>query len=78
MNHIIVYTTTNCSHCRQVKKFLSEKGIAFEERNIEQNNEYAKQVWDLGARAVPVTLIGGHRIMGMNRIQFDKALAELE
>ncbi|MNW10089.1 hypothetical protein D3C71_2072280 [compost metagenome] len=59
-----------------MKSYLSEKGISYEERNIEQNDEYARQVWDMGLRAVPVTLIGEHRIMGMNKLQFEKALAE--
>lgn len=77
MANVIVYTSTNCPHCKQVKSFLSDKGVAYEERNIEQNDDYAKQVWDMGMRAVPVTVIGEHRILGMNKTQFDKALAEL-
>ncbi|CAM4422469.1 glutaredoxin family protein [Paenibacillus macerans] len=77
MASVIVYTSTNCPHCKQVKSFLSDKGVAYEERNIEQNDEYAQQVWDMGMRAVPVTVIGEHRILGMNKTQFDKALAEL-
>jgi glutaredoxin len=76
MENVIVYTSTNCPHCRQVKSFLSDKGISYEERNIEQNDEFAQQVWDMGLRAVPVTLIGEHRIAGMNKLQFEKALAE--
>lgn len=78
MENVIIYTSTNCPHCRQVKSFLSEKGVAFEERNIEQNEEYAQQVWDMGMRAVPVTVIGEHRILGMNKTKFEKVLAEAE
>lgn len=29
----------------------------------------------MGMRAVPVTVIGEHKIVGMNKTQFDKALA---
>ncbi len=54
MENVIVYTSNNCPHCKQVKGFLSEQGIEFEERNIEQNEEYAQQVWDMGVRAVPL------------------------
>lgn len=71
----IVYTSTNCPHCKQVKSFLTEKGISFEERNVETNEEFAQQVYDMGMRAVPVTLIGDFKIVGMNKLQFDKALA---
>lgn len=77
MENVVVYTSTNCPHCRQVKSFLAEKGISYEERNIETNDEYAQQVWDMGVRAVPLTIIGDYKIMGMNKTQFDKALTEL-
>ncbi|QWU15518.1 Glutaredoxin [Paenibacillus sophorae] len=75
MENVVVYTSTNCPHCRQVKSFLNEKGVSFEERNIEQNEEFAQQVWDMGMRAVPITVIGEHKIVGMNKTQFDKILA---
>ncbi|GAB6992398.1 glutaredoxin family protein [Paenibacillus pini] len=74
MEQIIVYTSTNCPNCRQVKTFLADKGLEYEERNIEQNDEFAQQVWDMGMRAVPVTVIGEYRILGLNTTQFAKAL----
>lgn len=74
MENVIVYTSSSCPHCRQVKRFLNEKGVSFEERNIEQSGKYAQQLWDLGIRAVPVTKIGEHTIVGMNKTQLSKAL----
>ncbi|AJS60161.1 glutaredoxin family protein [Paenibacillus sp. IHBB 10380] len=74
MDNVVVYTSSNCPHCKQVKGYLGDKGIQFEERNIEENDEFAQQVWDMGLRAVPVTVIGEHRIVGMNMTQFKKAL----
>ncbi|GIO58159.1 MULTISPECIES: glutaredoxin family protein [Paenibacillus] len=74
MEKVIVYTSTNCPHCRQVKGYLADKGVEFEERNIEQNDEYAQQVWDMGVRAVPLTVIGENRVLGMNTTQFEKFL----
>lgn len=74
MDKVIVYTSTNCPHCRQVKGYLADKGIEFEERNIEQSDEYAQQVWDMGVRAVPLTVIGENRVLGMNTTQFEKFL----
>lgn len=74
MNKAIVYTSTNCPHCRQVMTFLSEEGVPYEERNIEQSEDYAQQVWDMGMRAVPVTVIGEFTIVGMNKTQFNKVL----
>lgn len=74
MDKVIVYTSTNCPHCRQVKGYLADKGVEFEERNIEQSDDYAQEVWDMGVRAVPLTVIGENRVLGMNKTQFDKFL----
>ncbi|OAB39511.1 MULTISPECIES: glutaredoxin family protein [Paenibacillus] len=74
MENVIVYTSSNCPHCRQVKGYLADKGIQYEERNIETNDDFAQQVWDMGLRAVPVTVIGEHKIVGMNTTQFNRAL----
>ncbi|MBO2945560.1 glutaredoxin family protein [Paenibacillus sp. F411] len=78
MANAIVYTSSNCPHCKQVKGYLTEQGVEFEERNIETNDEFAQQVWDMGVRAVPLTVIGEHRILGMNKLQLNKALAPAE
>ncbi|WP_138494781.1 glutaredoxin family protein [Paenibacillus pinistramenti] len=77
MENVIVYTSTNCPNCKQVKSFLADKGVSYEERNIETNEEYAQQVWDMGMRAVPVTVIGEQKILGNNKLKLEKALAEL-
>jgi hypothetical protein len=42
---------------------------------ISQTNEaFAQEVWDMGIRAVPLTLIGEERISGMNKTKFEKVL----
>ncbi|OWR26497.1 NrdH-redoxin [Saccharibacillus sp. O23] len=70
----IVYTSTNCPHCKQVKSYLDGKGVSYEERNIEQSDAFAQQVWDMGLRAVPVTVIGEEKIVGMNKLKLEKVL----
>ncbi|WP_055105251.1 glutaredoxin family protein [Paenibacillus ihumii] len=76
MSQVIVYTSTNCPNCQRIKSFLGEKGVAFEERNVQRNKEFAQQAWDMGIRVVPVTVIGEHRILGLNAAQLEKALEE--
>lgn len=39
-----MYSTTWCPDCRRAKRFLSERGIAFEEINIEQVDGAAEWV----------------------------------
>lgn len=72
----IVYTSTHCQYCKQVKSFLTEKGVAFEERNIDQDERFAEELWNTGMRSVPVTVIGGANILGYNVTQLTRALEE--
>ncbi|MUG46635.1 glutaredoxin family protein [Paenibacillus woosongensis] len=76
MSQVIVYTSTNCPNCHRVKNYLAERGVSYEERNVQRNKEFAQQVLDMGIQVVPVTVIGEQRIPGLNKLQFDKALAE--
>ncbi|MBB3111283.1 glutaredoxin [Paenibacillus phyllosphaerae] len=71
----IIYTSTHCNYCKNVKQFLTDKGVAFEERNIDQNEAYAEELWNTGMRSVPVTVIGESKILGFNQTQLNKAIA---
>ncbi|MFL1673710.1 glutaredoxin family protein [Paenibacillus dendritiformis] len=72
---VIVYTSTYCQYCSQVKKFLGERNVEFEERNIDKDEKYGEELWNTGMRSVPVTLIGETKILGFNQIQLNQALA---
>lgn len=49
---LILYTKNNCQYCEKVKNAFLEKSVAYEERNIE-NDDFLKEVQDYGARAMP-------------------------
>ena len=61
MPEIKIYTTSLCSDCRAAKRFLSEKGIQFEEINIEHVDGAAEIVMraNQGSRSVPTLDIDG-------------------
>ncbi|HEX8772509.1 MAG TPA: glutaredoxin family protein [Pyrinomonadaceae bacterium] len=61
MPSIKMYTTTWCGDCRQAKRFLTERGIAYEEINIEQTEGAAEFVMQLndGKRKVPTFEVDG-------------------
>jgi len=63
---IIAYTTTWCPDCRAAKKFLTGKGISFEEVDIEQSPEAAEIVMGLnkGMKIVPTLDIEGSIVLG--------------
>lgn len=71
---ITLYSATKCSHCKQAKTYLKQKGVAFMELNVQTNVRAAKALQKLGSRGVPVILIGDQRIDGFNKSKLDKLL----
>lgn len=58
---IKMYTTQWCSDCRRAKRFLGERGVAFEEVDVEETEgaaEYVMRVND-GRRKVPTFEVDG-------------------
>ncbi len=50
---LILYTKDNCQYCDKVKKTLLERRVAYEERNI-KNDEYLKEAQEYQARTMPL------------------------
>lgn len=73
----IVYSSTHCTYCKQLKSYLTEQNIAFEERNIDTSEDYAKELQDMGMSSVPVTVIGQTTVLGLNPSKIKKALAAI-
>jgi glutaredoxin len=58
---IIIYGTTWCPDCRRAKQFLKERGVHFQEINIEHDLDAEELVIQVnqGRRKVPTFLVGG-------------------
>lgn len=56
-----MYTTSWCSDCRWTKQFLRERGIPFEEINVDEEPEAEDLVLRVnhGRRKVPTLEVGG-------------------
>lgn len=55
---IKVYSSPTCSYCDKEKEFLKEHNIEFEEVNVMEDQEAAKELNEkTGATGVPVTVI---------------------
>ena len=61
MESIRLYTTSWCSDCRWAKQFLRERGIPFEEINVDEEPEAEDLVLRVnhGRRKVPTVEVGG-------------------
>jgi glutaredoxin len=58
---IIIYGTTWCPDCRRAKQFLKERGVNFQEINIEHDLDAEELVIQVnqGRRKVPTFRVGG-------------------
>lgn len=71
----VVYSSTHCTYCKQLKTYLTDNQVEYEERNIDLDDTYAGELQALGMSSVPVTVIGGTVILGLNPTRIRKALA---
>jgi mycoredoxin len=75
---IVVYTTPWCRECKIAKRFLEERGIPYEEVDIEEHPEAAEYVMRVndGMRKVPTLDVEGTIVSGddFNAARFEKDL----
>jgi len=69
MNKIQIYTTSYCPYCIRAKHLLENKGVEYEEINLDKNPEKKLETMQkLNWRTVPIILIGGELIGGYDQL----------
>lgn len=62
-----IYTRTTCAPCKAVKAWLKNKGVSYEEVDIDSDPSILQEIVDnTGLVMVPVTVIDGNYVSGMN------------
>ncbi len=69
---VVLYSTDWCGYCKKAKKYFARKGISFTEYDIEKNAKARRQYKKMGAKGVPVILVGNKRMNGFNEKAFEK------
>ncbi len=59
-----------------MKEFLSQKGIKYDERDVSSNAVYAQELRASGQLGVPVTVIDKQMVIGYNRQELERLLAQ--
>jgi len=58
MPQVKIYSTTWCGFCKAQKRFLDDKGVKYEDVNVEDDQEQAREMIRLsGQMGVPFTVI---------------------
>ena len=78
MSKIKIYSTPTCTYCIILKKYLTDKGVAFEEVDVSQDEQAKKYMIEkTNQMTVPVTeLPNGEFVVGFKKGEIDKYLEE--
>jgi len=73
---VIVYTKPGCDSSRRIKEILEDRGVDFQEHVCADGKVLRKDLYglDLSAESVPLTVIDGVPISGMDRSQIEQAI----
>lgn len=72
---IKVYSTLSCPYCITLKEYLKEKSIEFEDINVAEDKEAAKEMIEKsGQMGVPVSEINGEIIIGFDKEKINQLL----
>jgi len=76
---IIIYSTTWCAFCKTEKQYLDKKGIAYIEKDVEEDKEAYEELMKKNGGAfqgVPVTDVAGALVLGFDRLKIDSLIKE--
>jgi glutaredoxin 3 len=78
MAPVEVYTTPSCPYCVRAKRLLTERGIAFEEIDVAEDDDLREDlIRRTGRRTVPQIFIAGQAIGGYEELAALDASGEL-
>jgi len=76
---VVIYTAEWCPYCKKLKQYLTEKGISYEDRDIEHGNQAVKELYaSLGQPGIPKIVIGNKVINGFSQKVLDIEIAKLQ
>jgi len=61
MSNVVIYTKPGCPYCAKAKDWYNAQGIAFDERNAQDNLNYRKEMFGFSDNdpTVPVIVVDG-------------------
>ncbi|WP_107724549.1 glutaredoxin family protein [Desmospora activa] len=62
---VTVYSKPHCLECNLVKRFLNDHQVEYEVKDCGSNPAYLEEVKAMGFLGVPVTVINGEPIQGL-------------
>lgn len=70
-----MFMTQSCPYCKKAKAFLQQRGIPYDELDIEASGRAKAEYDRLGGKGVPVILVGKQRMDGFDAQRMERMLA---
>lgn len=70
-----MFTTSDCGVCHAAKRYMNKRGIQYVEKDVEKNEDYLRDFYARGGRAVPYIFVGEQSMMGFDADWLERALA---
>lgn len=71
---VVIYTSNTCPFCTMATDFLRDKGVDFEEKNVQTDATAREELMAKGYTGVPVINIDGEEIVGFDKGKIEKLL----
>ncbi|MDR6226223.1 glutaredoxin family protein [Desmospora profundinema] len=71
---VTVYSKPHCLECNMVKRLLNDYRVEYEVKDCGSHPEYLEEVKEMGFLGVPVTVINGVPIQGLQPVELLKRL----
>jgi glutaredoxin len=71
---VVLYTTEWCGYCKQIRRFLDQKGIPYQQFDIEKDAQARKAYEALGGGGIPFVDVNGTLIRDYQPDQIMAAL----
>ena len=79
MAKVEIYTWTVCPYCVRAKRLLKEKGVEFEEINLDgKDDKFAELQKKSGMKTVPQIFINGKLVGGFQELSTANSSGELD
>ncbi len=80
LNNIVIYTTNYCPYCVKAKKLLEQKGLSYQEINVENDDKLRQElvVKASGKKTVPQIFIGELHVGGCDDLHELESTGELD
>jgi glutaredoxin len=69
---VVLYSTSQCPNCRQVKEYFKANRIAYTEYNVEESIDYRRKFYAIGGKGVPMLFVKGERMDGFDQARFEQ------